>query len=197
MAGQLPSFVTGATVVIRIGDTRIAYCQNLRLSARMDTQSVFGIGSSSAHALEPIMHSANFSMQILRYTNGMKKLGDTVNRTANTLPENVKQGQNASQDGNSIINSTFMNPQLLLLSATFDIDVYERNFEGSALGVEGQKIFTLKDCRIANYSFSFAPGELLIENVSGLARQYQEAVPNISEGTGTQTTQPDNQEVGV
>lgn len=205
MAGQLPSFVTGALGVIRIGRTRIAFCQNLSISARMDVQPVMGVGSTSVHALEPILHSANFSMQILRYSDTtVAQNRDAVAETPDSpsidgsevLPgvmSNAQLGDAAKKqrDGNSLIDGTMMNPQLLLLSSTFDIEVYERNMKvqkdtegkvvtGAGGIVEGNLIFTLKDCRIGNYSFSFAPGELLVENVSGLARYYQESLHQAS-----------------
>lgn len=175
MAGQLPSFLTGGLAVIRIGDVRIAYAQNLSISARMDNTAVYGVGSYGPHSLEPVIHGANFSMQITRYST------DLFNRFNNAgqekLPENLRNAElDSNRDGNSVIDIASFNPQLMLLSTTFDISVYERKSaisDGKATpdhGLEGKLLFVLKDCRLANYSFNFAPGELLLENVSGIAR---------------------------
>lgn len=176
MAGQLTSFLTGASCAIRIGDVRIAYAQNLNINTRMDHTAVYGIGSFSPHSLEPVNHSVGFSMQIMRYSNAIIK-GDaqagTPNRlnTASSLPDNLSSAAtDENRDGNSLIDSTAFNPQLLLLSATFDIEVYERNFEADKIGAEGKLIYIIKDCRLSNYSFNFAPGQMLIENVSGIGR---------------------------
>lgn len=163
--------------LIRVGDVRVAYAQNLSLSARMDNQAVYGVGSFGPHSLEPVMHGCTFSMQITRYTTTLSdrfKAQDTK-----TLPENLQSVTNeAGRDGNSLIDATSFNPQLLLLSTSFDIVVYERkssiSADGTSVnpehGLEGEPIYTLKDCRLSNYSFNFTPGELLIENVSGVAR---------------------------
>lgn len=181
MAGQLNSFLTGGSCAIRIGDVRIAYAQNLSISTRMDHTAVYGVGSYGPHALEPVNHGVNFSFQIVRYSDAILT-GDTEagtpNRTASnsSLPDNMGATQSdGNRDGNSLIDSTAFNPQLLLLSTTFDIEVYERNFDTNQLGVEGNLIYLVKDCRLRNYSFNFAPGQLLIENVSGIGRYLTDA----------------------
>jgi hypothetical protein len=192
MANQLASILTGNMLVIRIGNRRIAYAQNLQFQRRMDVSAIYGIGSPSVLALEPVQHGVSWSCQITRYTtsimkgstipgNGATVENATLDRTAtanqSTLPDNLKGVSIDNKvDGNSLIEPTFFNPQLLLLAQTFDVDVYEKTFPVNAQGQivtvepEGALLFTIQDCRIANYSFNFAPGELLIENISGLAR---------------------------
>lgn len=167
-------------MLIRVGDRRIAYAQNLNISARMDNQAVYGLGSSSPQALEPIMHSANWSMSITRYiTPAIAGQGaDIPVRKDFQLPDNIRQNSlEAGLDGNSMLDQASFNPQLLLLSSTFDIAVYNKNYEFTVTGqvatqdaTEGALVMVLKDCRMANYTFNFAPGELLIENISGVAR---------------------------
>jgi hypothetical protein len=192
MAGQLPSFLTGGSACIRIGDARIAYCQNLSFQSRMDNTAVYGVGSYGPHALEPVLHSVSFSMQITRYTNAvLKGNGSTTpDRTGSAvqhvLPDNMANlATDPQRDGNSLLDAASFNPQLLLLSTTFDIVVYERkaNVTGSGNsvvlggdhGLEGEPLFVIRDCRLGNYGFSFAPGELLIENVSGVGRFLEDA----------------------
>jgi hypothetical protein len=176
MAGQLTSFLTGGSCAIRIGDTRIAYAQNLSINSRMDHTAVFGIGGYNAQNLEPVSHSVSFSMQIVRYSttlidgNSTEGVPSRKNSSA-SLPENLSSVTlDSNRDGNSLLDQTSFNPQLLLLSSSFDIEVYERNFEVDKLGVEGKLIYLVKDCRLSSYSFNFAPGQLLIENVSGVGR---------------------------
>ena len=177
MAGQVSSFLHGASCILRIGDVRIAYAQSLNVQARMDNTAIVGIGSAGPLALEPVMHGCTYSMQITRYTTTIVK-GDSVggvpDRTAqaHSLPENLQGVKlEAGRDGNSVIDQASFNPQLLLLSTTFDIDVYERLQSATGgQGAEGALLYRLVDCRLSNYSFSFQPGQLLIENVSGVAR---------------------------
>lgn len=156
----------------------------------METTAVLGVGSAMAHSLEPVMYGATFSMQIVRYTNAILKGNgtNTPDRLGNpdVLPENLKGTRtDPLRDGNSLIDATAFNPQLLLLSTTFDIEVYEKkaNITGSGAsvnveedhGLEGELMFVLKDCRLSRYNFNFAPGELLIENVSGLCRLIEDS----------------------
>ena len=182
MAGQVSSFLHGASCILRIGDVRIAYAQSLNVQARMDNTAIVGIGSAGPLALEPTSHGCSFSLQITRYTSGILEgsvAGGTPNRKANpfSLPENLNGVKLENQrDGNSIIDKASFNPQLLLLSTTFDIDVYEREQSATAgQGTEGKLLYRLVDCRMANYSFSFQPGQLLIENVSGVARLLEDS----------------------
>lgn len=189
MAGQLPSVLSGNSVVVRIGNRRIAYLQNLQFSRRVDTSAIYGLGSPSVMALEPTNYGATWSAQIVRYTTPIIT-GDvgtgTLNRAAdaNALPDNLKNvAIDDKVDGNSLIEPTHFNPQLLLLSQSFDVEVYEKAFpivaqDGTVTfpdGIEGNLLFLLKDCRIGRYSFNFAPGELLIENISGVCRRIDDA----------------------
>jgi len=199
MAGQLPSFLTGNSVIIRIGERNIAYAQNLNIASRMDNQAVYSVGSASPMALEPVMHGCSFSMNIVRYSTalvagngasiddktGISSGGTIAGREQAQLPDNIQplHSLEAGLDGNSILDRTSFNPQLLLLSQTFDIAVYEQSFEYDNAGVKTQKqgnlLMLLKDCRLQNYSFNFAPGELLIESVSGIARFLTDATAEV------------------
>ncbi|NBP02909.1 MAG: hypothetical protein EBU90_22915 [Proteobacteria bacterium] len=172
MAGQIPSFLTGANLVIRIGDIRVAFAQSLSFQRNVAHTAVMGVGAYDVLALEPTSFAASGSMQILRWTDDMleKRKNDK-----NTLPDNM--AETASKPdliGNSIVSDTAFNPQKLLLSTTFDIEVYEKKADEGQ--VEGTLLFVLKDCRIQNYNFNFVPGELLVENVSFLCRRIEDRI---------------------
>jgi hypothetical protein len=172
MAGQIPSFLTGANLVIRIGDIRVAFAQSLSFQRNVAHTAVMGVGAYDVLALEPTSFAASGSMQILRWTDDMleKRKNDR-----DTLPENM--ASTASKPdlvGNSIVSDTAFNPQKLLLSTTFDIEVYEKKADEAQ--VEGTLLFVLKDCRIQNYNFNFVPGELLVENVSFLCRRIEDRI---------------------
>ena len=66
------------------------------------------------------------------------------------------------------------NPRMILISTTFDIDVYQKVKKSTSLnGIDAdlQLTYQLKDCRLSNYSFSFAPATLLQENVAFMCLQ--------------------------
>jgi hypothetical protein len=187
MAGQLPSFVNGSAVLIKIGDVYVAYCQDLRFSRSMANVPVRGIGSYSAHALEPVDYSATGQMTITRYTSKVVEGGDDAPKrndaNSQLLPANLSgvkletpKADVAGRDGNSILAPYAFDPRRMLLSATFDIQVFERGVDagavvaGSLSGTTGNLLYTFQDCRLTNYSFSFAPGQILNENVSFICR---------------------------
>lgn len=181
MAGLIPSMLTGSMVVLRIGDAKIAYCQNLRFQRNVAHAPIVGVGSYSVHALEPVDYSAGGSMTILRYTTDIL-FGSPDETTlpgrrdllwGATIPENLRSAQqDYRRNGNSMIDSLSFNPAKLLLSHTFDIDVYEKSTipaTGEIIS-EGTKLFTFLDCRLTGYSFDFIPGSLLTENVDFVCR---------------------------
>ena len=189
MAGQLPSFVNGSAVLIKIGDVYVAYCQDLRFSRSMANVPVRGIGSYSAHALEPVDYSATGQMTITRYTSKVVEGGNGAPARkfdkTQLLPANLSgvvletpKADAAGRDGNSILAPYSFDPRRMLLSATFDIQVYERGaasaaeetVAGALSGKTGNLLYTFQDCRLTNYSFSFAPGQILNENVSFICR---------------------------
>lgn len=167
-SGLTPSFVSGSTIVINVGDVRLAYCLDLQFTRNVPHTPVYGIGGFSAHSMEPVGYSASGSMRLARYTTSvvdgplphLKRNATPASQV--TLPENLRGVTlEAKRDGNSMLDGIAFNPQKLLLSATFDINVYERKVDGT----EGEKMFKLENCRLTGYSFSFTPGELLYENV--------------------------------
>ena len=61
--------------------------------------------------------------------------------------------------GNSVVDLEAFDPRRLLLSKTFDIEVYEKQYvdqtDKSTDMREGKLLFILRDCRIQNYNFNF------------------------------------------
>jgi len=190
MSGQLPSFVNGSNILLRIGDVTVAYCQDLRFNRNMANVPVRGLGSYSTHATEPVDYSASGQMSILRYNKDIV-YGNPDNNvpdrslTGELLPENLQGATKSSdRDGNSLLTGHAFDPRRLLLSATFDIEAYERSANKLvADGTDGSNfaklLYKFYDCRLTSYSFSFAPGQLLMENVAFLASYIQDAQDNL------------------
>lgn len=193
MAASIPGFLTGANLVIRIGDRRIAFAQSLSFQRNVAHTAVMGVGAFDVLALEPTSFAASGSMQILRWTDealgvaGFGAADQVDSRPAGSLPDNMQKVVGAKYDaekndnvpGNSIIDDTAFNPQKLMLSKTFDIEVYEKapNDQNGLAGVPEKKLlFTLVDCRVRSYGFNFVPGELLIENVSFLCKRIDDSI---------------------
>jgi hypothetical protein len=169
MANMTNTILSGSMLVIKVGKLDFAYAQSLNFSERMNTQPVGGVGSYSYQTLEPLQYMASGSMVITRYS---KKLIAGIVGSEETKIGNLPKSQISSEnDGNSLLDRTQFNPLNLLISSTFDIDVYlKATLTGAtalvnATGYSEQLLYRIKDCRLTNYSMSFAPGQVLNETV--------------------------------
>lgn len=174
MSKKLPTFQKGSTLVIRVGDTELAYCQNISFSEDMMLQPVGGIGSFSMHAIEPTGYIARGSMTITHYSS--KILNEL---SADQIPGDITK--NDAKDGNSLLQGAYFNPVMLLASTDFDIHVYERNFGSEVLGkskavnINSAASWTITGCRLASYNIGWAPGSLVNESVSFLCRAIEDS----------------------
>lgn len=181
MSNLLPSFIKGADLVLRIGDIEIANCVGLSFRDAMNNALVYGMGSYSPRALEPLSYAASGSLTITRYSDAVIQNArvaarptapgpaGTLQTAAGQLPDGVRGTSGSTRDGNSLAELQYFSPAQLLLSSTFDIDVYVRanvgdTYQSAEAGL--RKLWTLKDCRFNNLSWSFAPGQLLNESYS-------------------------------
>lgn len=174
MAGQISSFQNGSLLVVKINNVTLAYCQSLSFNQNVNHVPVGGIGAYSASALEPVQFSAGGSMRVVRWTKELydaAQSGQTEGFTA--TPANIPTNKISDDftSGNGVIDINHFNPVQLLLSATFDIDVYGRINTTAGIGADLKPIYQLKDCRLTNYSFSFQPGSLLFEDMSFVCLQ--------------------------
>lgn len=166
MAGKIASFASGSNLAIVIGDTVMAFATNLSWSDDVSHTAVGGIGAYDYQALEPLQYIARGSLTLTRYGS---EAWNAIDSNGKTTPDRTVAGifpttKGNGGDGNSMLRGPHFNPSKLLLSRTFDIDVYERTSDGA--GATGTKIFTIHDCRMTNYSITFTPGQLVSENVS-------------------------------
>ena len=167
MSGLLPSFLSSSQLEVRIGNTVLAYAQNMAWTDDMTNTPVGGIGSYSFHSLEPVAYIGRGSMTITHYS---KAIFDVLKSIPNALPENLRDTQTqTNRDGNSLLVNEFFNPVQLLISRTFDINIYERSISsqnGTLSGSTSRVIYTLKDCRMTNLSITFTPGTLVAQVAS-------------------------------
>lgn len=182
MSGRIPSFLSSSKLVIKIGDSTLAYATSLTFSDDMTNIPVGGIGSFNYHTNEPVGYLARGSLVITQYSDKVYNRIRTIDKAH--LPDNLQsQKQNSEvRDGNSLLIKEYFNPVDLMVQRTFDIEVYERNTAGIAdlngtgpLDSNGNVIengvgalYILKDCRMTSYNLSFTPGQLLGEAVSFL-----------------------------
>lgn len=189
MAGLLPSFLSSAQLEIHVGDDVLAYAQSLSFQDNMTNVPVGGIGAYSFHALEPVAYAGSGSLVITHYS---KKVHDAIKSMPSdlgTMPSNVLANGIVStpdtspeqyRDGNSLLVSEFFNPVNLIMSRTFDVNIYERMVTRTAnkLGLtvpvtsttSGNTLpgpmYTLKNCRMTSFRLSFTPGSLVQQIVT-------------------------------
>jgi hypothetical protein len=164
MAGLVSSFLNGSNLVIKIGTTTVAFAQGISMSDDIGHVPIGGIGSFGYSAIEPLQYSARGNLQILRYSN--KTLAGRNTETSASIPARVTPNKdNVSQDGNSMLHRVHFNPRKLILSRTFNIDIYERVGTGSVVNTDLKLSYTLEDCRLTSYSMTFTPNQAISEQV--------------------------------
>jgi hypothetical protein len=179
----LPSILSGSQLQIRIGGLNLAYAQTLTFTHDMTLIPVGGIGSITNHTLEPVRYLARGSLAITQYSDAILTAVKGLNTANPPVPANMintapQQSADSSLggqtkdgfSGNSLLRSTFFNPVMLLLSATVDIDVFERKVPTTGLqAVEsGALLYTIEGVRFNSYNLRFSPSSLVTENLGFL-----------------------------
>jgi hypothetical protein len=163
MANQIASFASGSVLKIIIDGSTMAYATNLSFSDDVSHAAVGGIGSFSYDALEPLQYLARGSFSLMRHSQKATAL-------LSSLPERMKQGGVGEADGNSMLKGNSFNPSQLLLSKTFDINVYEKGANDTLT----DSVFTIHDCRLTSYSITFTPGQTVSENIGFICLRVQD-----------------------
>lgn len=188
MSNVLPSFASGGNLAIKIGDQFIAYATNLSISRDMAHAGVGGIGSYSYDALEPLQFAARGSFSITRYTQDAMnsiKAGTVPGGPTGMAPKRTNEALSTRSNGNSFLTAASFSPVNLMLSRTFDIQIYERF--GPSLG-ELKMMGRAIDCRLTSYSIGFTPGSLVAENIGFICIDYQDQDLGITFNPDTVTT---------
>ena len=155
MAGIKPSAVVGARAKIKIDGKTLAFATAVTYKVDVTHVPVDVLGSYETVAYEPVGYRVSGSLTVVRYTaNG-----------------NATQMDETSQDGNSVFKMgtagnaarapAAFNPGNLILSETFEVEVYDRR-DGNKAN-DGQKFVTLADAR-----FEMRQGNL---NAKGLLEE--------------------------
>jgi hypothetical protein len=143
----------------------LAFATNLSWSDDVAHAAVGGIGSFSYDALEPLQYLARGSFSLMRYGSAARN-----SIAAASAPARTSAGS-PGNDGNSMLSTNSFNPSALLLSRTFDIDIYERKDTSGVGASDLKKTFTIRDCRLTSYSITFTPGQLVSENIGFICIQ--------------------------
>jgi hypothetical protein len=139
----------------------MAYGSNLSFSDDVTTAPIGGIGGYSFDALEPMQYIARGNFSLMRY--GKDAHGRITSLDNSLVPSRASGADSVPYEGNSMLLPSQFNPVQLLLSSTFDIDVFER--QGTSAAAELKHAFKIQNCRMTTYALAFNPGSLVAENI--------------------------------
>jgi len=163
MAGKIPSFVTGATAKIKAGGRTFAYAQDVSYRVAVDTIPVETMGRYEAVTNEPVNYSVAGELSIVRYTrvaqqNGLQGASSGGNGLGNVTW--------AGQSGPGAIGSAHFDPSNLIVSQTWDLEVFQKINAGYNAGPDDVSLMKITDCRFNNKSAGLNKRGILVERMS-------------------------------
>ena len=177
MSGQKPSFLTGANAKIKIGSITIAYAQDVSYRVTISTIPIEVMGRYEVISHEPIAYSVEGSLSVIRYTAAATGAGAAAN--GNGIGEWNVSGDQYGDAG--------LNPQQLLLSETFDLQVFQKENDGSVMqSVHGAAI-KLIDCRFTSKGGSVNKRGILTKQYSFNAILAQDDSFTVARSGGSET----------
>lgn len=155
-----PSFLTGAVARVKAGNITLAYCQDVSYTVEVTTIPVEAMGRFEVISNEPIATFVSGSLSVIRYTQVAKD---------NNMPD-VAAGGNGIGKWNHGVGrnaSEHINPRDILVSETFDIEIYQKNDPTNA------PVLKLLDCRLTRKSGGVNKRGILVEtfNFVGIMAQ--------------------------
>ena len=146
MAGKKTTLLTGSNAKIKVNGVTLAYATDIQYSTTTHTFPVETMGRYEVVTSEPIATTVSGNFAVVRYTAGAVS-GDLM-KAAASGGNGVGKWKTTGGEG---LDSHF-DPAKILLSKTFDIEVYRKG-ESTAGGaiVDGtEKILTITDCRLTS-----------------------------------------------
>lgn len=153
MSGQVPSFLTGANAKIKIGSITIAYAQDVAYRVTVSTIPIEVMGRYEVIAHEPIAYMVEGSLSVIRYTEAATGEGSAAK--GNGIGE---WSTTTDQKG-----SAMFDPKNLLLSQTFDLQVFQRKNDGEVMESSHGAAIKIIDCRFTSKGGSVSKRGVLTE----------------------------------
>ena len=151
MAGKSPSFITGATAKIKIGNLAMAYAQDVSYNTTVTTIPIETMGRYEVVSNEPVAYFVDGTLSIIRYTkeasamNGAAINGNSVEQMINTAGSGGVAG-----DG--------FDPARIICSETFDLEIFQKLCGGGT-----ESVGKLRDCRFTRKGGSINKRGVLVE----------------------------------
>jgi hypothetical protein len=137
MSQMKAGFITGANAKIKAGKDVLAYCTDVGYNITVQTIPIESMGKYEVHSNEPVGYAIDGTLSVIRYTKRAKSsLVDDAAQDGNR-PEKVETEGGTSWQAH-------INPKLLLLSETFDLEIIEKTDENGG----GNSVMKVEDCRL-------------------------------------------------
>lgn len=169
MAGQQPSFITGANAKIQAGGITFAYASDVSYNVSVDTIPVETMGRYEAVSNEPVNFSVSGELGIVRYTNIAK---------LNNIP-------GAATNGNGLENAAFnsggtaadhFNPANMLFGKSWDLAVFQKiqAAENATPTTVASAVVQIKDCRFTRLSSGLNKRGILVDRMAFMGILYND-----------------------
>jgi hypothetical protein len=166
MAGMIPSFITGANARVSAGGKTFAYASDVSYSVSIDTVPIETMGRYEAVSNEPVNYSVGGELSIVRYTK-LATTNPSVTGTQvppkGTVATGNGLGQITTTNGDNMSNQ--INPGNILLSMTWDLNVYQKTVNTTPDSNEVAFI-TITDCRFNRMSAGINKRGILVDRLS-------------------------------
>jgi hypothetical protein len=151
-----PTFMVGARAKIKIDTKTIAFATEVSYNVEVQHIPIQVLGAYEVIAYEPVGYKVSGSLKVIRYT---------ANANETKSPGTAVEGNSVFKMGDAAAGApAAFNPGNLILSQTFNIDVYDRR-DGTAAN-DGQKFVTIADARFERRSGGLNSKGLLEETYS-------------------------------
>jgi hypothetical protein len=168
MAGQKPSFITGANAKIQAGGVTFAYASDVSYQVTVDTIPVETMGRYEPVTNEPVNYSVSGTLSVVRYT----KVA-AVNIMPSVAPNGNGLGEVDWTTGGT--GSDQINPGNILFSSTWDLAVFQKQepaaaAPGAAPTTTSTEFINIIDCRFTSKRAALNKRGLLVDQLSFVGR---------------------------
>ena len=168
MAGKKPSFITGATAKVKIGNLTMAYAQDVSYNAAVTTIPIETMGRYEVVSNEPVAYFVDGTLSIIRYTAAATGAGVAIDGANTTTGNSVNEWNNTAGSGGNAGAS--FDPGRLISSETFDLEIFSKipgdsaqPASGSSGTVQTESVIKLRDCRFTRKGGGINKRGVLVE----------------------------------
>lgn len=148
MAGLKPSFITGATAKIKLGGLTMAYAQDVSYNVQVTTIPIETCGRYEPISIEPVSYNVSGTLSVIRYTQQA-----ALSNMSGASPTGNGVGSWNMPAGMGGKGSNSFNPGKMLISETFDLEIFQKTVEGATGNDSADQqllISKIIDCRFTS-----------------------------------------------